>query len=513
MKKKIVNALFITLFTFSACNSGIDINKEEESKEDWSNFQKPTVTLQIEAEGHKGITKYLELVKAQGYTGIEDWVQFCCVEIAKQLYYTPEEANEQGLKEITYKLNDGGALSYKGGSVPHIEIGFDLNYLVKFIDEHDMDAARDEIYGVLCHEITHGLQKEPKNAGGYNGGTECYGFIEGTADLSRLNTGGFNPERFPKEGGSYLDGYNTTAFFYLWIYKNFNTNFLKDLNRTAKEYETWSLTAATENLYGISVDELWQFYQQEIAGYPWDNASDIKPYFNVSSTRIMEDEMVEFTPFLGEDVNYSWSFEGGEPSTSTDKSAVVKFNKSGSYGITLEITKKGETKSATLTNFITVIDPNTAMDITEFDAKLFCEHNDSPSGEGLKNLIDNNLSSKFLTFNAASWIQIEMDEVYQIDKYSITSANDEPMRDPKKWILKGSTDGVNFTEIDNQQNVDFSDRGQKKEFVVNANVPYKYYRFELTNHGLDSYGSDILQFAEIELIGKKASAELASLAR
>ncbi|WP_372648492.1 basic secretory protein-like protein [Draconibacterium sp.] len=504
MKKNIVGILFTTLaiLSLNACKSGHDLN-EGTPGADWKLYEAPKVTLQIEAEGHEGIAKYLELVEKQGYDGIEDWVQYCCLEIAKELYYTPEEANKHGLKEITYKLNDGGALSYKGGSVPHIEIGFDLNYLVTFINKHGMDVARDEIYGVLCHEITHGLQNEPKNAGGYNGGTECFGFIEGTADLSRLNTGGFNPERFPKQGGTFRDGYNTTAFFYLWIYKNLSNNFLKDINRTAEEYETWTLSAVTEDLYGMSADVLWKLYQNEVAAYPWDNAEELKAWFNPSAFSILQNETVTFSPLIKDGISYNWTFEGGIPATSTEKSPVVTYANSGDYTISLVVEQNGKKDTCSLKQLVKVIDPYATMDITDLAGKVTCQYNDSPSGEGVKNSIDNNPGTKFLTFNSSAWIQFEMEDVYQLEKYTITSANDAPMRDPKDWVLKGSNDGVEFTAIDTRVDENFSDRGQTLEFLLDNSRAYRIYRFDLTHKGVDRFGRAVLQLAEIELIGKK----------
>ncbi|MBI9036056.1 MAG: hypothetical protein JEZ03_16465 [Bacteroidales bacterium] len=247
------------------------LNCTVSTAQEWANFKYPKVSLIIVAEDYEGISKYQELVKEQGYSGIQDWVQHCCMAVATELYFTEEEANAQQVQEIVYKLNDGGPLSFKEGASPTIEIGFDLNYLVGFIGKYGNDAARDEIYGVLCHEITHGYQKEPNNTGGYQTDTEFYGFIEGTADLVRLKTGGFNPPRFPKTGGDYKSGYNTTAFFYLWITNTFSETFLQDLNKTAETYENWSFDCATRALLGMPAEILWLQYQQDLDAFPWEN--------------------------------------------------------------------------------------------------------------------------------------------------------------------------------------------------------------------------------------------------
>lgn len=235
----------------------------------WDGFRKPKVELLIEAPEHSGVSVYLELVKFLGYADFSLWVQHCSEVVAQTLYDSPAEANARRVEQITYKLHDGGALSYKGGAPPHIQIGFDLNYLVRFVEMHGLQAAGDEVFGILCHEITHAYQAEPKNAGAYQKDTEFFGFIEGLADLVRLQTGGFNPPRFPVAGGSYTSGYTTTAFFYLWIMKTHHPNFLRDLNQSALEWEYWSLDLLCNKLFDKSAQDLWDDYQQEIDQYPW----------------------------------------------------------------------------------------------------------------------------------------------------------------------------------------------------------------------------------------------------
>lgn len=246
---------------------------------DWSSFISPDVNIECLNTTNPGYIKYIELVARKGFSSPDEFVKACCLVIAKEFYYTPEEANAHNLRRITYKLNEGGALSYKSGNPPDIEIGFDLNYLNTFSQSHTDSASADEIYGVLCHEISHGYQKAPKNAGVYGTPGEFFGFIEGSADLARLLTGGFNPPRTPKTGGNWKDGYNVTAFFYLWITETMSANFLRDLNITALTISPWSLNSATKQIFGQSAQALWNQYQMSV-GNSFEKSSGIKIYPN-----------------------------------------------------------------------------------------------------------------------------------------------------------------------------------------------------------------------------------------
>jgi PKD repeat protein len=233
---------------------------------DWSTFVYPTVDLECSNTNNAGYKKYMELIKKNGFQDIKEFVQNCCLVVAKSLYRTVDEANAHNLRRIHYKLNEGGSLSYKGGDVPNIEIGFDMNYLNSFSSSHDDQVSADEIYGVLCHEICHGYQNSPKNCGEYGSPNENYGFIEGTADLARLLTGGFNPPRYPKVGGSWINGYNTTAFFYQWVQNTKgDKDFLIKFNKSALTINPWSADKAFNEIFGESVQSLWDQYQDAIS--------------------------------------------------------------------------------------------------------------------------------------------------------------------------------------------------------------------------------------------------------
>jgi hypothetical protein len=133
-------------------------------------------------------------------------------------------------------------------------------------------------------------------------------------------------------------------------------------------------------------------------------------------------------------------------------------------------------------------------DITDLDGQITAQYYDSPSGEGIGKVIDNSVYTKYLTFHSSGWIQFKADSKAVVVKYTITSANDFPERDPKDWTLKGSNDGSNWTTLDFHSNEDFPSRFQKKEFSSTNSTEFIFYRLEMVNNS-----GGVLQLAELEL--------------
>jgi len=141
------------------------------------------------------------------------------------------------------------------------------------------------------------------------------------------------------------------------------------------------------------------------------------------------------------------------------------------------------------------------IDITDLGGTISAQYQTgSPVGEEYTNLIDNNINTKYLTFNASGWIQYQAPSSYVVKSYTITSANDAPERDPLSWTLQGSANGSNWTTIDTRSNEDFPNRFQKRIFTFNNTSAYTYYRLNLSNNS-----GTILQLAEIELFGNASS--------
>jgi hypothetical protein len=124
----------------------------------------------------------------------------------------------------------------------------------------------------------------------------------------------------------------------------------------------------------------------------------------------------------------------------------------------------------------------------------------SPGNEFPDKAFDNLTGTKWYNFNSSGsiWIQYQFcsGASYAINAYTITSANDMPLRDPKTVSISGSNDGVNFTLLDTKTNIVFSSRFQTLIFNFTNNTAYQYYRFDMAANT----GNDGLQLAEIELV-------------
>ncbi len=96
------------------------------------------------------------------------------------------------------------------------------------------------------------------------------------------------------------------------------------------------------------------------------------------------------------------------------------------------------------------------------------------------------------------WIQYQFagGAAVAVTQYQITSAADNPARDPKDWEFLGSDDGLNWTILDTQTGQVFATRSETKSYGFSNSRPYKNYRLNITANNGDSAG---LQLADLQL--------------
>ncbi|MBN1853016.1 MAG: lamin tail domain-containing protein [Pirellulales bacterium] len=128
----------------------------------------------------------------------------------------------------------------------------------------------------------------------------------------------------------------------------------------------------------------------------------------------------------------------------------------------------------------------------------------SPVNEEPHRALDNTTSTKWLSFApAGTYYQFQFSGGPQlVNAYTITSANDEPNRDPYSWTLSGSDDGIHFTVLDTRSAENFANRFETHRYVFSNSTPYEYYRFDFqTEYGVNGTNQPVaIQMAEIELL-------------
>jgi hypothetical protein len=210
------------------------------------------------------------------------------------------------------------------------------------------------------------------------------------------------------------------------------------------------------------------------------------------STTITKVEFFNGTAKLGEDLTTPYTFAW------TNVAA-------GNYTIQAKATNAlNKTSLSAAVRLIVNAAPVTSFDITDNGGIITAQYpNTSKPTEDVPSLIDNNKSTKyFRSGRNALWLQYQSTVPAIVVKYTITSANDVPGRDPRDWTLQGSNNGIDWTTLDTRTTESFASRLLTKTYTFSNTTPYQYYRLNITNNsaGLASTGT---QFAEWELFERK----------
>jgi signal transduction histidine kinase/DNA-binding response OmpR family regulator len=89
----------------------------------------------------------------------------------------------------------------------------------------------------------------------------------------------------------------------------------------------------------------------------------------------------------------------------------------------------------------------------------------------------------------------------QITEYSLTSANDEPDRDPREWQLLGSTNqGASWIPLDSRKSEVFTERFQQKRFPISVKGAYNQFRLQIGSVAQPAKANS-MQLGEFKLHG------------
>jgi hypothetical protein len=230
-----------------------------------SGFPKVKLRLELRDLSHKSTDLFLK-----NFNSAKDFADLVDI-VLKRLYTYPkyEDASTKlplpshtripGTRSVTLILRDMDGVAYTTGSDlddDHKEIHLSLSYLNHVASQKAGYTAREEILGVVCHELVHCFQWNAR-------GTCNGGLIEGIADWVRLNAG-YIPPHWKKEAGQSWDtGYQNTGYFLDWIEKTKGTGSVYMINQ-ALYHKKYDDKTFWNELFEQSADDLWTKYTDSL---------------------------------------------------------------------------------------------------------------------------------------------------------------------------------------------------------------------------------------------------------
>jgi hypothetical protein len=145
--------------------------------------------------------------------------------------------------------------------------------------------------------------------------------------------------------------------------------------------------------------------------------------------------------------------------------------------------------------------PSDSFDITDNGGTITAQYsNTTKPAENFPSVIDNSTTTKYYqSGRKALWVQYQSSVTAVVVKYTITSANDVPERDPKNWLLLASNDGLTWDTLDTRTGETFATRFLTKTYTFENTTSYSYYRLSIISNN----GHSGTQFAEWELHQRK----------
>jgi hypothetical protein len=180
------------------------------------------------------------------------WFRAIARDVCSRLYKTPAEART--VVSVEFFLRNCGGVAGKWGDR---EIGIEVCTPHLRNVNNAGQSVKDEVSGIMEHEVTHGYQHDDKPDSNPD-----IGIIEGVADAVRLSAGLISPGEL-RAGGSWNSGYKTTAFFLVWLDTQYADFFYRFNLSFRPDGKAWS-SAEFQRITGKPVANLWADFQRAI---------------------------------------------------------------------------------------------------------------------------------------------------------------------------------------------------------------------------------------------------------
>ena len=214
--------------------------------------RKALLRLELRDLSSNGSRAFLRLVHASN--ALQDAVDA----VLKLLYKNMSTSCIPPTRSVTLVIRDMEGVAYTTGldlDDDHKEIHFSTKYI-----EHVPEARqKEEIMGVLVHEMVHCWQHS-----GF--GKAPSGLVEGVADWVRLKAG-YAPPHWKRHTDCDWDaGYERTGYFLEWLEEKYGVDVVRKINEAMRECEYDEKKVWHGCCGGKGVEELWKEYKKSVDG-------------------------------------------------------------------------------------------------------------------------------------------------------------------------------------------------------------------------------------------------------
>lgn len=212
-------------------------------------LRKPLLRLELRDLSSGGSCAFLRLVHASA--ALESAVDT----VLRHLYTGLDKSCIPPTRSITLVVRDMDGVAYTTG----LDIDDDhkeIHLSTKYIEHISESRQKEEINGVLVHEMVHCWQH-------HGGNTAPGGLTEGVADWVRLKAG-YAPPHWRRRGDCDWDaGYERTAYFLEWLEKEHGEDVVRRINQALRgcRYDAKKLW---HDCCGRSVEKLWDGYKKSL---------------------------------------------------------------------------------------------------------------------------------------------------------------------------------------------------------------------------------------------------------
>lgn len=155
-------------------------------------------------------------------------------------------------------------------------------------------------------------------------------------------------------------------------------------------------------------------------------------------------------------------------------------------------------------------EPETDVKATDINLQLKVDiasvTGDTPAdGAGLEsasNIFDGDTATKWCVKSEDITAQWSMTEAVTVNYYSFTTANDAPERNPASWVLYGSADGNEWTELSRVEGAVLPADFFTESDTYTIENPQSFQFYKLNVYAVATPGNTLTQFSEFNFFQK-----------